>query len=130
MVVDPRRDADVYIRIAHENGMHITHIFDTHVHADHISGAQQLRLELQRIGCDMIKGWLKGGLGAWLGKGLKTQCIPHVSVAGLRERLADRKPHTLIDVRNPHDRGYGNLKILSGGMDALVESDSPAILEP
>jgi len=43
VVVDPRRDIDVYLRIAAENGMRITHIFDTHVHADHISGAQDLR---------------------------------------------------------------------------------------
>ena len=44
-VADPRRDTGVYHRIAEENGMRITHIFDTHVHADHISGAQQLRAE-------------------------------------------------------------------------------------
>ena len=44
-VVDPRRDTDVYLRASEENGMRITHIFDTHVHADHISGAQQLRDE-------------------------------------------------------------------------------------
>jgi len=42
-VVDPRRDIGVYLRIAEKNGMRITHIFDTHVHADHISGAQELR---------------------------------------------------------------------------------------
>ena len=44
-VVDPRRDTKVYLRIAKEYGMRITHIFDTHVHADHISGAQQLSAE-------------------------------------------------------------------------------------
>ena len=42
-VVDPRRDIGVYLHIAEENGMRITHIFDTHVHADHVSGAQELR---------------------------------------------------------------------------------------
>ena len=42
-VVDPRRDIDVYLRAAEEKGMRITHIFDTHVHADHVSGAQELR---------------------------------------------------------------------------------------
>ena len=42
-VVDPRRDIDVYLRIASAHDMRITHIFDTHVHADHISGAQELR---------------------------------------------------------------------------------------
>ena len=45
-VVDPRRDTDVYLRIAEKNGMSITHIFDTHIHADHISGAQQLRAQI------------------------------------------------------------------------------------
>ena len=45
MVVDPRRDTDIYLRIAEQYNMRITHIFDTHIHADHISGAQQLRAE-------------------------------------------------------------------------------------
>ena len=43
-VVDPRRDIDIYLRIADEHDMHITHIFETHVHADHVSGAQDLRI--------------------------------------------------------------------------------------
>jgi len=42
-VVDPRRDVGVYLRIAEKNGMRVTHIFDTHVHADHVSGALELR---------------------------------------------------------------------------------------
>ena len=41
-VADPRRDIDVYLAVAKERGMRITHIFDTHVHADHISGAREL----------------------------------------------------------------------------------------
>lgn len=41
-VVDPRRDADIYCDVAAKNGMRITHIFDTHVHADHISGTREL----------------------------------------------------------------------------------------
>ena len=42
-VVDPRRDIGIYLQIAEENEMQITHIFDTHIHADHISGAPELR---------------------------------------------------------------------------------------
>lgn len=42
-VVDPRRDIDDYLEIAAAEGMRITHIFETHVHADHVSGAQELR---------------------------------------------------------------------------------------
>jgi len=42
IVVDPKRDIDDYLAIAREEGMRITHIIDTHVHADHVSGAHEL----------------------------------------------------------------------------------------
>ena len=42
-VIDPRRDMGVYLRLAEAYGLRITHIFETHVHADHVSGAQELR---------------------------------------------------------------------------------------
>lgn len=42
-VVDPKRDVQDYIDLARENGMKITHIFETHLHADHVSGNQELR---------------------------------------------------------------------------------------
>ncbi|WP_022661856.1 MBL fold metallo-hydrolase [Paucidesulfovibrio longus] len=42
-VVDPKRDIQDYLDISREEGMKITHIIDTHVHADHVSGAHELR---------------------------------------------------------------------------------------
>lgn len=42
-VVDPKRDVDDYIKVARENNLKITHIFETHVHADHISGNMELQ---------------------------------------------------------------------------------------
>ncbi len=41
-VVDPKRDVQEYIDLARENNMKITHIFETHIHADHVSGNQEL----------------------------------------------------------------------------------------
>lgn len=41
-VVDPRRDIDVYLAVSRATKMKITHIIDTHLHADHISGAREL----------------------------------------------------------------------------------------
>lgn len=42
-VVDPREaDVDAYVAFAAEKGMRITHVFDTHLHADHRSGARTL----------------------------------------------------------------------------------------
>ncbi len=43
MVVDPKRDIQDYLDISREEGMRITHIINTHLHADHISGDQELR---------------------------------------------------------------------------------------
>ena len=43
-VVDPKRDIQDYLDIAREEGMQITHIINTHVHADHVSGDQELQL--------------------------------------------------------------------------------------
>lgn len=41
-VVDPRRDIAIYLEAAKNNRMRITHVFDTHVHADHITGTREL----------------------------------------------------------------------------------------
>lgn len=41
-VIDPKRDVDTYLDIAKQNNMKITHIFETHIHADFLSGAREL----------------------------------------------------------------------------------------
>lgn len=41
-VVDPSTDVDRYLQIAAEHGWRITRVFDTHLHADHLSGARAL----------------------------------------------------------------------------------------
>jgi hydroxyacylglutathione hydrolase len=41
-VIDPRRDVDVYITEARDMGVKITHILQTHLHADFISGHMDL----------------------------------------------------------------------------------------
>lgn len=37
-IIDPRRDIDIYLQAARDMGMKITHILETHLHADFISG--------------------------------------------------------------------------------------------
>ncbi len=41
-VVDPSSDVEVYEQLAASHHWHISHIFDTHLHADHLSGARIL----------------------------------------------------------------------------------------
>src|SRR3954470_22348139 len=55
-VIDPTRDVEEYLRIAKDEGLRITHIFETHVHADFVSGSAELKA---RLG-----GGAGGGAGA------------------------------------------------------------------
>lgn len=41
-VVDPQRDVDIYLDAAAANGLTIRHIFETHLHADFVSGHLEL----------------------------------------------------------------------------------------
>lgn len=42
LVVDPSVDVEVYERVAADHGWRIAQVFDTHLHADHLSGARLL----------------------------------------------------------------------------------------
>ena len=42
IVVDPRWDIDVYLELARTERLRITHVLDTHDHADHVSGRLRL----------------------------------------------------------------------------------------
>ena len=50
-VVDPKRDVQDYIELARENNLKITHIFETHVHADHVSGNMELKSRTGAVIC-------------------------------------------------------------------------------
>jgi glyoxylase-like metal-dependent hydrolase (beta-lactamase superfamily II)/rhodanese-related sulfurtransferase len=41
-VVDPQRDVDIYLKAAEEQNVKIRHIFETHLHADFVSGHKEL----------------------------------------------------------------------------------------
>jgi hydroxyacylglutathione hydrolase len=41
-VVDPRRDVDVYLADARRDGLRITHVVETHLHNDYVSGGRDL----------------------------------------------------------------------------------------
>src|SRR5690606_209903 len=42
IVIDAQRDIDVYLKIAKQNNLKITHITETHIHADFLCGAREL----------------------------------------------------------------------------------------
>lgn len=56
MVIDANRDAEQYTRLARKEGVRITHVTETHIHADYLSGSRELahltgaRLHLSGMG--------------------------------------------------------------------------------
>src|SRR5271167_2507988 len=42
VVVDPQRDVEIYLKAAEEHQVKIRHIFETHLHADFVSGHNEL----------------------------------------------------------------------------------------
>lgn len=42
LVIDPERDVEQYITTAAAHGLRVTHVTETHIHADFVSGAREL----------------------------------------------------------------------------------------
>jgi hydroxyacylglutathione hydrolase len=42
LIMDPIRDVDLYLEAAQAEGVRITHVTETHIHADFVSGAREL----------------------------------------------------------------------------------------
>lgn len=57
-IIDPRYDVDVYLDYAEKNRLVISHVFETHIHADYTSGARSLAA---RTGAELVlSGYDKG----------------------------------------------------------------------
>jgi hydroxyacylglutathione hydrolase len=52
-VIDPRRDIDEYLDLAHDGGVQITHIFETHRNEDYVIGSLELAA---RTGARILHG--------------------------------------------------------------------------
>jgi hydroxyacylglutathione hydrolase len=42
LVIDAKRDIDTYLEIAKQEGLNVTHLTETHIHADFLSGTREL----------------------------------------------------------------------------------------
>ena len=51
LVVDPNRDFEQYLRLAASEGLRVTHVTETHIHADFVSGSRELA---QRAGARLL----------------------------------------------------------------------------
>ncbi len=58
-VVDPRRDVDIYLDAASRAGTRITHILETHIHNDYVTGARELAARTGATIIASVEGQLK-----------------------------------------------------------------------
>ena len=65
VVVDPQRDVEIYLQAAQANGVAIRHVFETHLHADFVSGHKELAA--------------KAGATIYMGEQAEAK-FPHVAV--------------------------------------------------
>ena len=86
-VVDPQRDVDIYLKTAAEHGLKIRHIFETHLHADFVSGHLELA---ERTGATIH-------IGAQAGATFPHQALhdgSEVKLGKLRIRALETPGHT------------------------------------
>jgi glyoxylase-like metal-dependent hydrolase (beta-lactamase superfamily II) len=109
-VIDPQRDVDQYLDCAHQHGLRIAHVFETHLHADFVSGHRELA---ERTGAQIYLG---DGSGA---------SFPHrnvregdeISFGNCRLRVLQTPGHTVeffCIIITALDRGVVQWAVLSG----------------
>jgi len=97
-VVDPRRDVDIYLAAAREIDVRITHVVETHLHNDYVSGgrdlaaltgAQDAESAIQAVeavepkpGHTILVVGAAGGIGSFAVQVLKAKGAHVIAVAG------------------------------------------------
>jgi hydroxyacylglutathione hydrolase len=87
VVVDPQRDVDQYIEDAAAHGFKITHVLETHLHADFVSGHRELA---GRTGAEIIFG--EKAFAAFPHQAVKDGDELHVG--SIRLRILETPGHT------------------------------------
>jgi len=72
-VVDPRRDVDVYLDAARADDVRITHVVETHLHNDYVSGGRDL---VSLTGATHV-----------IGAGAERENVPRALMAGAWESI-------------------------------------------
>ena len=116
-VVDPKRDVQDYLDTAREKGMEITHVFETHVHADHVSGSQELR---SRTGADIY--FMEGTPVEFDHKEVREHEIMEFGKVRLRFlKTPGHTPHSMSILVTDLSRGESPWLVLTG--DCLFVGD-------
>jgi len=95
------------------------------------TGAQvdEAVLRLARVGIENVKGYLEGGVQSWRNAGLPVETIPQLSVAELKEQMANGELQ-IVDVRRPGEYVNGHVpRALNAPLASLDKSLGPLPLQ-
>ena len=86
-------------------------------------------VRLARVGIENVKGYLAGGVQSWRDAGLPVGTIEQVSVAELKEKMADGDLQ-IVDVRRPAEYAGGHVpRAVNAPLASLEKSVGPLPLE-
>jgi hydroxyacylglutathione hydrolase len=91
VVIDPRRDVDVYLALAEKHGLTITHAIETHIHADFVSGARELAA---RSGTAKVVASVEGDASYGFSVDRKVRNGDDLSVGSIRLKAIHTPGHT------------------------------------
>ena len=74
----------------------------------------EARMRLARIGMDEERGYLQGGVNAWMEAGYELSSVPQISVGDLRGRL-ESQPFQVLDVRRKPEWQTGHIEGATNG---------------
>ncbi|HKV35376.1 MAG TPA: MBL fold metallo-hydrolase [Pyrinomonadaceae bacterium] len=86
-------------------------------------------VRLARVGIENVKGYLEGGVQSWREAGLPVETIPQLSVAELKEQMANDELQ-IVDVRRPGEYVNGHVpRALNAPLASLDKSLGPLPLQ-
>ena len=136
LVVDPERDVDRYLAAAAAEGLTITHVAETHVHADFLSGARDLadavgaRLYLSTEGDDAGWGsaWAEGRDDVTFLRDGDTFAVGNIEVRAVH--TPGHTPEHLAYLVTDHGGGADEpMGLLSGDFVFVGDLGRPDLLE-
>jgi hydroxyacylglutathione hydrolase len=124
-VIDPRRDVEIYLEAAERAGVHVTHVFETHVHNDYITGARELA---ERVGATIVSAADAGLLYEHLG----VRDGDRVTVGTLTFQVLSTPGHTPFHIsfavyEPEHDTPYA---VFSGGSMLVANAGRTDLVSP
>jgi glyoxylase-like metal-dependent hydrolase (beta-lactamase superfamily II)/rhodanese-related sulfurtransferase len=97
--------------------------------ADTAAQVDESVVRLARVGIENVKGYLEGGVQSWRDAGLPIDAIKQVTVAQLKEQMANRDLQ-ILDVRRPGEYVNGHVPgALNAPLASLDQSLGPLPVE-